>query len=128
MGDVWTFDLATGSVVRANNYLTAKKVHGVMMMFSWSILASAGIFASRFRLILFRNSKNKALWFTVHRGVQSGAVVLVLIAFAISVYFVSKEKTAHFSVKHEWMGLTVVVLTALQPINAWLRPHPQVIF
>ena len=94
------------------------------MIFSWSVLASIGIFASRFRLILFQKMQNKAMWFLVHRGVQTSAVILVLIAFAMSVYFVSEAKQQHFKLKHEWLGLTVVVLTAFQPINAWLRPHP----
>merc|ERR1719273_321512 len=65
------------------------------------------------------------MWFTMHRGVQSSAVVVVMIAFGIAVYFVADENGDHFSVKHEWLGLVVVVLTVFQPINAWLRPHPQ---
>ena len=85
------------------------------MTVAWSLLVTIGIFSSRFRVLLFQKSKNKAMWFFVHRGIQICAVILVLIAFGIAVYFVQDDGTAHFSNLHECMGLAVTILAALQP-------------
>merc|ERR1712228_92792 len=119
---VWTFDLKNG-VISSSGSDTLKIVHGIIMTVAWALLVTIGIFSSRFRVFLFQKSQNKAMWFFMHRGIQICAVIFVLIAFGLAVYFIQDDGSAHFSNLHECMGLTVVILAVLQPINAWFRPH-----
>eukprot|EP01083_Nonionella_stella_P095260 267379_1 len=120
---LWTFNLATGHV-SASGWNTLQTVHGIIMFVSWSVLATIGIFSSRFRGILCQNATHKAMWFFVHRGVQSSVVLLVLVGVSIAVYFTCDDGETHFSNRHEHFGLGVVIVAVLQPINAWFRPHP----
>ena len=119
----YKFNLVTGTVTTSNDN-GIKTAHGIIMIIAWAILTTIGIFSSRYRGILYKNSKNKALWFFVHRGVQCFVVILVLIGFGIAVYFTQNDDNPHFSNTHEIMGLIVVIFGFLQPINAWFRPHP----
>lgn len=119
---VWTFDLANGAISSSGTD-TLKIIHGIVMTVAWSLLVTIGVFASRFRLFLFQRIADKAMWFYVHRGIQYFAVLCVLIAFGMAVYFIQEDGTAHFSNTHECLGLSVTILAFLQPINAYLRPH-----
>eukprot|EP01084_Bolivina_argentea_P045650 84031_1 len=121
--EIYTFNLVTGAISTADSN-AIQTAHGIIMIVSWSLLTTIGIFSSRYRLVIYQKSRNKAMWFFVHRGVQCTVVVLVLIGFGIAIYFTQDNDNKHFSNPHECVGLTVVILAVLQPINAWFRPHP----
>ena len=49
--------------------------------------------------------------------------MIQLLGFVFVVVYVSSD-SAHFQSPHTWIGLLVVVLGTLQPLNAFFRPHP----
>merc|ERR1711862_539277 len=68
------------------------------------------------------------IWFAGHRILQSVGVVLQLMGFFFALLW---KKAAHFKLPHEILGLVMVILGTLQPVNAQLRnlsfvghPHP----
>lgn len=64
------------------------------------------------------------LWFQSHRIVQSCAVLLSLVGLGIAVAMVQQTGSAHFGSVHGALGLAVVLLGVLQPVNAAFRPNP----
>ncbi len=50
-------------------------------------------------------------------------VVLACAGFAVVVVGYKKAKMKHFVLTHARVGLAVVVLAILQPLNAFVRPH-----
>ena len=117
-----TLDLETGDVDITEDDRTLEITHGVIMWFAWAILASIGIFASAFRWI--GDKENDPTWFKVHRGVQATVVILDLVGFVIAIVFTIQKDNPHFDNAHMIIGLVVTILSVLQPINAWFRPHP----
>eukprot|EP01084_Bolivina_argentea_P126883 224536_1 len=89
ISEIYIFNLFTGHI-SSSDHNTIQIVHGIIMIISWSILTTIGIFSSRFRLILYSKlfkTKSKAMCFFVHRGVQCTGVIFVVIAFGIAIYF-----------------------------------------
>jgi hypothetical protein len=64
-------------------------------------------------------------WFQAHRYAQTAGLVFTSIAFAIAIAMTSQDSKPHFSNLHAKLGLAVTILGLLQPINAFIRPHPQ---
>jgi len=64
------------------------------------------------------------VWFAYHRIFQSVGCLLQLAGVACAVAFVQKGGHSHFSTLHTVLGLVVVLLGTLQPLNAVFRPHP----
>merc|ERR1712232_307698 len=90
------------------------------MWTAWAILASVGIMSSAFRWIL----PSGPVWFYIHRGVQTLVVLLTAIGFVIAVIFTQKKDKPHFENTHMIVGLVVVIVAVLQPMNALCRGHP----
>ncbi len=60
-------------------------------------------------------------WFKYHRIIQSVGLVVAIIAFILAL---SMIKGSHFDEPHHRLGLVVMILGILQPLNALIRPHP----
>jgi hypothetical protein len=96
------------------------KIHGIIMFVCWAVLVPAGIFAARFFKHAWPNTGPSARWFVVHRWVQSGSGILLVVGFALGV--IVSGSGSHFTNPHGIIGLTVFLLGILQPINAAFRP------
>jgi hypothetical protein len=64
-----------------------------------------------------------SMWFQGHRTIQSIGVALQLLGFFFVFLF---KKGAHFQRPHEIIGLIVVFLGIMQPINAQIRHHKSI--
>ena len=110
-------NFATGAVSSESDPL--KVAHGFVMTVAMGIVLPLGVLIARFG----KGSKGSAMWFHLHRGLQSLGVVMLIAAFAIAIKFENKAGNKHFDCIHARLGLAVVVLTLLQPLNALVRPH-----
>lgn len=94
--------------------------HGTCMLISWGIMLPSGV-------IIAHNLKHRpdAFWFVWHRRLQMTGVTIALIGWIIALVsfnvFIKGGATA--SLAHGSMGMTVMVLGLMQPINAYFRPH-----
>eukprot|EP00041_Stephanoeca_diplocostata_P030338 m.916659 g.916659 ORF g.916659 m.916659 type:complete len:150 (+) comp23737_c0_seq10:102-551(+) len=92
--------------------------HALLMTIAWGFMVPAGILIARFRV------GAQGLWFKMHRAVQCLGITLAVAGFAVIVAAVSNESLAHFAVSHAKIGLAIMVFGVLQPLNAFIRPHP----
>lgn len=98
-------------------------MHMLGMLGAWGALLPFGVTFARY----MRKERNGKLWFPVHRACQYIGWACQFIGFIMAVVYVSKNGGQHFSgnyMYHEVIGLIVVILGTLQPINACFRPHP----
>mmetsp|Transcript_6087 Transcript_6087/g.8496 ORF Transcript_6087/g.8496 Transcript_6087/m.8496 type:complete len:582 (+) Transcript_6087:109-1854(+) len=94
----------TGSFSLKNNN-AIEEAHGFLMFFAWSVFIPVTSFIARYL-------KKFKWWFNVHRIVNSGAMVIGLVAFILALVFC----TSHFDTPHKIIGLVVTILGILQPI------------
>jgi hypothetical protein len=93
-------------------------LHLLMMVCSWGALLPWGVaVASRTRGVA------DPAWFVSHRRLQVTGWALQLLGFCCAVWYCQVYST-HFASGHTKIGLTVVILGTLQPLNAYFRPHP----
>jgi len=92
--------------------------HASLMLLSWGFLLPLGTLWAR----NLRKSGKKVggvpAWFGGHRLMQSVGVALQLAGFVCIFLF---KRGGHFSLHHEVVGLVVVLLGTMQPLNAQLR-------
>ena len=90
------------------------------MLLSWGFLLPAGVIAAHFL------RHRKPLWFKIHRAVQMTGLVLATIGWVIALtQFEVFGQGVNVSSLHGGLGMIVMVLGLLQPINAFFRPHPE---
>jgi hypothetical protein len=94
--------------------------HGSLMLVGWGLLLPSGTITARF----FKHRPD-GLWFKIHRALQIFGLLLALAGWVIALVsfsvFGNKGLTNY---RHGICGMVVMVLGLLQPINAFLRPHP----
>lgn len=96
--------------------------HGVLMILAWCLLLPIGIMCSVFRSAFPEDGQ----WFKNHQSIQGAGLLLVVAAFVVAVVMLP-DGSGHFSnsnVAHKIIGLVVVIIAVLQPLNAACRPHP----
>lgn len=90
-------------------------LHLGFMSIAWGALIPAGvIIAKRFGAL--------AAWFKWHRGLQMLGWLLQAVGFTMALLY-GEEHSEHFHGLHAWLGLFVVTIGTLQPVNGLLRPH-----
>ena len=90
------------------------------MLLSWGFLLPSGVIAAHFL------RHRGPVWFKIHRAVQVTGLVLATIGWAIALArFDVFGRGFNPSSLHGGLGMTVMVLGLLQPINAFFRPHPE---
>jgi hypothetical protein len=97
------------------------RAHGTCMLLSWGLLLPAGALTARY----LRHRQPGGVWFKVHRAVQMSGLLLALVGWAIALaHFDVFTGPATKSTIHGGLGMTVMTLGLLQPLNAFFRPHP----
>ena len=95
--------------------------HGSLMIISWGFLLPTGVVSAH-----FLKHRPNALWFKAHRIVQIVGLIIAICGWAVALHYFevieSDDRDTAFS--HAAMGMTVMILGLLQPINALIRPHP----
>ncbi|KAI8866294.1 hypothetical protein GQ42DRAFT_77198 [Ramicandelaber brevisporus] len=106
----------------AVDYAALVNAHAWLMFIGWGVLVPLAIFSARFA----RPFDTKLRWFQVHRAANTLGLLCILAGFAVIVYYWQSSyqgAVAHFSNDHGQLGLAVVILGVLQPLNAFFRPH-----
>jgi hypothetical protein len=100
--------------------------HGVLMSISWGILVPLAVGFSRLRDLL---GLAPGMWCKIHQSLNMVAVICTIIGFSIAVYAINDEtfdgeESNHFAdVTHRIVGLVIFLLTVLQGVGGFLRPH-----
>jgi hypothetical protein len=116
-------DFSTGATAEAEKRSgeVALYLHLIMMTFAWGGCLPLGVaVASRTKSV---PGAAKGAWFRVHRTLQMIGWAVQLLGFGMAVWY-SQVYGSHFRSIHAVVGIVVVVIATLQPLNAALRPHP----
>ncbi len=113
-------DFTTGRVTAADRPII-KVAHGAIMFLAWGVFLPLGIFIARFTKTLKPGAK-VPVWFQYHRIIQSVGLCFALVGFIMALTMVDGD---HFMRPHQRLGLAVMIVGLLQPMNALIRPHPQ---
>jgi hypothetical protein len=101
------------------------KVHAVLMTLSWGILLPFGVLIA---MTCKDVPPKNVWWFKMHRAVQTTGLLVAIVAFTVVIMMVQKKNPdGHFAGPHELhmiIGLVVMIIGILQPLNAIFRPHP----
>lgn len=62
-------------------------------------------------------------WFRMHKYLQSTGWFLQIVGFIFAVVY-AEVYADHFTQNHTYIGMTVVAIGTLQPLNALFRAHP----
>ena len=93
--------------------------HGSLMIIGWGFLLPTGVASAR-----FLKHRPNAIWFKAHRIVQVLGLLVALAGWIIALAkFSVFGSPGTNSYKHGVLGMTVMVLGLLQPLNAFFRPH-----
>ena len=122
-------DLTSASLVAGTSSAWAIQVHGLLMIFAWLACASSGMLMARYYKQTWKSVKplGKDFWFRCHQGFMGLAFLLTLAAFFI---ILASLKVVPFNPKalaknpHAIVGIICILLTVIQPIMAYFRPHP----
>lgn len=106
--------------VMNNSFRNMAIAHGSLMLIGWGLLLPMGaIFAKLFK------HRPDGLWFKIHRAMQTFGLVLAIIGWIIALTnFSVFGDVGQMNYNHGVMGMTVMVIGLLQPLNAVIRPHP----
>mmetsp|Transcript_29109 Transcript_29109/g.55192 ORF Transcript_29109/g.55192 Transcript_29109/m.55192 type:complete len:396 (+) Transcript_29109:589-1776(+) len=103
-----------------SNFEKAARAHGALMLIGWGWLLPSGVIVAK----LFRHRPN-GFWFKIHRPLQMLGLACTIAGFAIALVnfdvFSGKGSISHI---HGSLGATVMTFGMLQPLNAFIRPHP----
>lgn len=105
------------------------KAHGIIMIFTWILLASTGILVARHFKPCWPEKKvcGKALWFAIHRAIMLSAVTLTIIAFILILVYKNGTWTSQSirgAFAHSIIGIIIISFAIIQPIMALLRCKP----
>jgi len=96
-------------------------LHLLFMAPAWgAILPMGAAIANRCKAV---QGAPKGKWFQLHRAFQSIGWTLQLLGFIFAVVHCEKY-SKHFNYLHTIIGMVVVAIGTLQPLNAIVRPHP----
>jgi len=114
-------DFATGDTESAQRTVPAVLfVHLVLMAIAWGgILPFGAVVAKTLRSV---PGGDAAGWFRLHKRFQCVGWLLQLLGCGAAIWY-AQSQGVHFRSTHSWIGIFVVVIGTLQPLNAILRPH-----
>ena len=95
--------------------------HGSLMIVSWGWMLPSGVMVARLRDRLGGDD----VWFKIHRILQLIGMLIALIGWIIAlVNFNVFSSGSGKAYTHGVMGVMVMTMGLMQPLNAFLRPHP----
>ncbi|WAR02266.1 FRRS1-like protein [Mya arenaria] len=106
------------------------KLHGILMVLAWMLLASIGITMARFYKEVWPEGMEwfqRKRWFVIHRACMVCVFVLTAVSFVIIFIHVggfAQISGTYFEKSHPIIGIVVMALTVINPIMALFRPHP----
>ena len=104
----------------AGSLETPSIAHGSLMIIGWGFLLPTGVASA----LLLKHRPN-ALWFKIHRIMQIFGLVVAICGWGVALsefdVFIGSGTGSY---NHGVLGMTVMVLGLLQPLNALIRPHP----
>ena len=112
-------DVSVAMAEQAANRQRMVLIHGLLMVVAWALVMPSAAMLPR----CWRHALSKGAWFKLHRGLMLAAVALALGGFIVIVVFRRQQQGEHFTGGHALHGLVLTVVMALQPLNAFLRPH-----
>ncbi|KAH3870769.1 hypothetical protein DPMN_033959 [Dreissena polymorpha] len=110
--------------------ITLIKVHGILMVIAWMLLASFGIFSARFYKDVWPEGFewcSQKRWFVIHRACMVTVFLLTAASFVVIFVYVkgyAQITGSNFEKSHPIIGIVVMALTLINPIMALFRPHP----
>ena len=98
--------------------------HGVCASIAWAILVPLAVGASLLRDLLESMGLPEGAWFQIHRVLNTVAVLLTVVAFALAVHALNDSGVMeHFSLlSHHTVGLVIFIASIVQALNGILRP------
>jgi len=108
------------SLCSSGGFIPAIRAHGSLMLLSWGLLLPLGVLSAR-----YLRHKPDALWFKLHRGMQVLGLLLAAGGFAVALsnFSVFNKGASARSLAHGCVGVFVMALGLMQPLNAFFRPH-----
>eukprot|EP00754_Rhynchopus_humris_P044739 Rhum_TRINITY_DN4364_c0_g1::Rhum_TRINITY_DN4364_c0_g1_i1::g.13851::m.13851 len=110
--DTLFLDTPKGS--STDEYFTLPMLHAIFMFLGWGVMSNIGVFAARYL------KAAGPVWFKIHKTVMPLGLLFSTVGFGAIIASVSNK---HFSFAHGGLGLAVMLLAYLQPLNAVIRPH-----
>jgi len=97
-------------------------IHGGLMIAGWGFLLPLGAIVAK-----FGKHRDDAWWFKLHRIIQPVGLLIAIISwiYALRNFSALEAKgvdTLHYP--HAVCGIITMVIGSLQPLNAFVRPHP----
>lgn len=89
--------------------------HVALMVVGWLVVLPVGIYIAA----LGRKTCGNGRWFRMHRGLQVGGLLLATGGAVAAM----ANLPSHADSNHKSLGLAVMALAWLQPLNGFLRPH-----
>ena len=119
LADVWVLqgtgsDTASPTISGRQTWISTTVLHAIFMSIAWGILLQAGVFIARY----FRHKD--PLWFKLHRALQMTGLLFAIIGLIFGFLSVQSK---HLSFAHGAIGIVMMIIAILQPINAFFRPH-----
>lgn len=112
-GSLWQLSGSLEGSPVSNNirYFPYSWLHGIFMALSWTFCFPIGILFARY-------GKRFKYFFHVHRAFNITGVIMTVLALILAVVGGAKP-----GFSHGILGLIIIALALLQPINGVLRPH-----
>jgi len=102
--------------VGLSSFQSSAVLHSILMMVAWAYLLPGGLIVAKFKL---PSSKS---WFKTHIISQCLGLTSAFIGLGVIIYAYNKNGLPHFVLVHAKIGLVVMVIAGLQPLNALIRP------
>jgi hypothetical protein len=117
-------NFVTGTTTTVTPQDNLRKAHGIIMAFTWAVLAIAGFFIGRY----YRGSQNQwriggYMWVHEHAIIGIGVVIGTIIGFILIVVYISDNGESHFTTAHHIIGLIMFILVFIHPVIGVVAAH-----
>ena len=104
----------------SGKYINTIRAHGTLMILGWGFLLPSGVIMAN----LAKHMKN-AFWFKYHRANQVLGLCVAFVGWVLALHefdvFNAGSKNVPFF--HGTLGIVIMSIGLLQPVNAFFRPH-----
>ena len=111
------FSSSTDTGKTSYPWFTLWMLHGIFMFLGWGIFLQCGAFIARY----FRH--RDPWWFKMHRKVNIIGLLFSFVGLILGFLSANTAAPKHFVTTHAIIGLFIMIVGMLQPLNAFFRPH-----